>query len=77
MMNITPYATDTLEDRRFRLLSRYNENIPYTRKSPKVNEVSILISDPYAPTTVTSWSIGARLMLEADSVAIRGQFVNA
>ncbi|MDE6125021.1 MAG: YmfQ family protein [Eubacterium sp.] len=33
MLNITPYATDTLEDRRFRLLSRYNENIPYTRKS--------------------------------------------
>ncbi len=33
MLNITPYATDTLEDRRFRLLSRYNENTPYTRKS--------------------------------------------
>lgn len=33
MLEITPPATDTLEDRRFRLLSRYSENIPYTRKS--------------------------------------------
>lgn len=33
MLNITPYATDTLEDRRFRVLARYNEARPYTRKS--------------------------------------------
>lgn len=32
MLNIIPFATDTLDDRRLRLLSRYNENIPYTRK---------------------------------------------
>ncbi len=32
MLDITPYATDTLADRRFRLLSRYNENTPYTKK---------------------------------------------
>lgn len=32
MLSITPFATDTLDDRRFRLLTRYNENIPYTRK---------------------------------------------
>ena len=33
MLGITPFATDTLDDRRFRLLSRYMEDIPYTRKS--------------------------------------------
>lgn len=33
MLGITPYATDTLDDRRFRLQSRYTESIPYTRKS--------------------------------------------
>ena len=32
MLNITPYATDTLEDRRFRVQARYNENTLYTRK---------------------------------------------
>lgn len=32
MLDITPYATDTLEDRRFRLSARYNESLPYTRK---------------------------------------------
>jgi len=33
MLGITPPATDTLDDRKFRLLSRYSESIPYTRKS--------------------------------------------
>lgn len=33
MLKITPFATDTLDDRKLRLLSRYNENIPYTRRS--------------------------------------------
>ena len=33
MLGITPFATDTLDDRRFRVLSRYIEDIPYTRKS--------------------------------------------
>lgn len=33
MLGISPFATDTLADRKFRVLSRYNENIPYTRKS--------------------------------------------
>lgn len=30
-LDIVPFATDTLEDRRFRVLARYNESIPYTR----------------------------------------------
>ena len=32
-LGIVPFGTDTLEDRRLRVLSRYNENIPYTRKA--------------------------------------------
>ena len=35
MLGIKPYATDTLEDRKFRLLARYVENLPYTRKRLK------------------------------------------
>lgn len=31
ILGITPYATDTLDDRRFRLLTKYSETIPYTR----------------------------------------------
>lgn len=30
MLRLSPKQTDTLEERRFRILSRYNENIPYT-----------------------------------------------
>ena len=33
MLGIQPFATDTLDDRKFRLLSRYMEDIPYTRRS--------------------------------------------
>lgn len=33
MLNIDTYSTDSLEDRRFRLLAKYNENIPYTRRT--------------------------------------------
>ncbi len=33
MLGVSPFATDTLADRKFRVLSRYNENIPYTRRS--------------------------------------------
>lgn len=32
ILEITPFASDTLEDRRFRILTRYNESRPYTRK---------------------------------------------
>ena len=30
MLNITPQGTDTLDDRRFRVLSRLSEQLPYT-----------------------------------------------
>ncbi len=30
MLKITPFASDTLDERKFRLLARYNEDIPYT-----------------------------------------------
>jgi hypothetical protein len=33
MIRITPKATDTLEERKFRLLARYNENLPYTLRA--------------------------------------------
>lgn len=33
MLGILPYATDTLDDRRFRVLSKFNESTPYTLRS--------------------------------------------
>ena len=54
MLNITPYATDTLEDRRFRLLSKYNENIPYTRKSLANMLETLCGADGYELTILTS-----------------------
>lgn len=33
MLKISPKATDTLEERKFRLIARYNENIPYTLRA--------------------------------------------
>lgn len=73
MIGITPYATDTLEDRRFRLLSRYNENTPYTRKS-LINMLETLCGkDGYSLTFITSeFTVKVKVALtvkkQADSV---------
>ncbi len=73
MLDITPYATDTLADRRFRLLSRYNENTPYTRKS-LVNMLETLCGkDGYQLTILTSeFTVKVRVALtvrkQTDSV---------
>lgn len=32
VLSITPKATDSLNDRRFRILARFNENLPYTKR---------------------------------------------
>ncbi len=73
MLDITPYATDTLADRRFRLLSRYNENTPYTKKS-LVNMLETLCGkDGYQLTILTSeFTVRVRVALtvrkQSDSV---------
>jgi hypothetical protein len=35
MLGIVPLANETLEDRKFRLLTKYSENIPYTKQHLK------------------------------------------
>ncbi len=54
MLGITPYATDTIEDRRFRLLTRYNENTPYTRRSLERMLTSLCGESGYELTIITS-----------------------
>ena len=54
MLGITPFATDTLDDRKLRLLSRYNENIPYTRKSLAALLESLCGAGGYALTITTA-----------------------
>ena len=74
MLNITPYATDTLEDRRFRLLSRYNENTPYTRKSLANMLETLCGKNKYKLTILTSeFTVKVKVALtvkkQADSVS--------
>ena len=54
MLGITPFATDTLDDRKLRLLSRYNENIPYTRKSLAALLESLCGAGGYVLTITTA-----------------------
>lgn len=44
MLKISPKATDTLEERKFRLLARYNENLPYTLRAMH-SQLSILCGE--------------------------------
>lgn len=48
IVGITSKATDTLEERRFRLLAKFNEDVPYT--VPKLNELLTTLcgTDGYA-----------------------------
>lgn len=64
MLGITPYATDTLDDRRFRLLSRYNENLPYTRRALKQILDTLCGADGYSLVFDTgSFTVRVRVAL--------------
>ena len=66
MLKITPFATDTLDDRKLRLLSRYNENIPYTRKSLETLLESLCGADGYILTiTTATFTVNVRIALTA------------
>ena len=54
MLGISPYASDTLADRRFRLQSLYTENVPYTRRSLKNWLETLCGKDGYVLTITTS-----------------------
>lgn len=54
MLDITPHATDTLDDRRFRLLSRYNENMSYTRRNLANLLASLCGENGYKLTFITA-----------------------
>lgn len=53
MLGIAPLATDTLDDRRFRLNARYNEHIPYTKKGLDVLLASLCGEDGYTLKILT------------------------
>ncbi len=48
MLGISPFATDTLDDRKFRILSRYNEQLPYTRQSLRQRLATLCGEDGYS-----------------------------
>lgn len=66
MLDITPYATDTLDDRRFRLLARYNENMPYTRTSLKNMLAALCGENGYTMTFITEkFTVAIKVALTA------------
>lgn len=66
MLGITPFATDTLDDRKLRLMSRYNENIPYTRKSLAILLESLCGAGGYTLTiTTAAFTVDVKVALTA------------
>lgn len=47
MLKITPFSSDTMDERKFRLLTRYNEDIPYTVPNLKISLANICGSSGY------------------------------
>lgn len=54
MFDITPYATDTLDDRRFHLQSLYAEATPYTRRKLEKYLETLCGKDGYALNITTA-----------------------
>lgn len=48
MLSILPKGTDTLEDRKFRLLSRYNQQLPYTKTVLERQLITLCGEDGYS-----------------------------
>lgn len=66
IFGITPYGTDTLEDRKFRLLAKYNEDIPYTRNRLKNMLASLCGEDGYSIAFVTAeFTVNVKVALTA------------
>lgn len=64
ILGITPYTTDTLDDRKFRLLAKYNEDTPYTRNRLKNMLTSLCGSDGYYVTFLTnSFTVNVKVAL--------------
>lgn len=53
ILGITPYATDTLDDRKFRLIAKYNEDMPYTRNRLKNMLASLCGTGGYSVSFIT------------------------
>jgi hypothetical protein len=54
MLKITPFASDTLDERKFRLLARYNEDIPYTVPNLRIQLANICGAGGYRLTIVNN-----------------------
>lgn len=66
MLNITPFTSDTLEDRRFRVLTKYNENMPYTRRSLENLLAFLCGENGYQLTIITSvFTVNVKVALTA------------
>lgn len=64
MLGITPLATSTIDDRRFAILSKYQEELPYTWRS-LVNRLNVMLgAGNYALTEDReNWTLTVRVFL--------------
>lgn len=70
MLSIVPYATDTIDDRRFRVLSRYNESVPYTRAGLRQTLTTLCGLNGYTIAFLTGlFTVNVKIALTAKSQA--------
>ena len=69
MINVTPLDSDTLEDRRFRVFTKYNQQLPYTERSLRNLLDTLIGNDGYKlEINHLSHSITVRVELTARSM---------
>ncbi len=70
MLSLTPKATDTLSDRRFRILAQLNQDTPYTMRGLKQQLETLCGADGYsAELDPGNYTLAVKLALTA-----KGQF---
>ena len=65
MLGIVPYATDTPDDRRFRLLARFGDRAPYTRRGLDTMLTSLCGSDGYRLSYPGAFTVSVQVALSA------------
>ena len=64
MLRISPMGTDTLEDRRFRIINRLNAQLPYTFRMLEAHLIQMCGENDYTISYDTaSWTLSIRIAL--------------
>lgn len=64
MLNISPMGTDTLEDRRFRIINRLNAQLPYSYKMLETHLIQMCGADGYVMSyDKDTWTLTIKIAL--------------